>query len=75
MEDCYFLRGKNHCACLTVGKCTEPDTCSFYKTKEQYVQELDASILRCREKELCHRCPYTTYNQPCRLSTEPRVSE
>lgn len=74
MGDCHFKRYKGECAVLTVGKCTEPETCSFYKTTEQYYQEQDAAIEKCREKGLCHRCAYS-YGKPCKLSTEPKFAE
>lgn len=43
---CFALSERGYCNILTVGKCTEPEKCSFYKTREQLQEEEE----RCRSR-------------------------
>lgn len=46
---CFALSERGFCNILTVGRCTEPEKCKFYKTKEQIQAEEEQS--RCRRRE------------------------
>ena len=68
-EPCHFLKSTGVCSALSVRECYSPETCSFYETHAQYVEELDRSINICRAKNLCKGCEYMP-GRKCKLSTE-----
>lgn len=62
---CYFagLKSKDtySCGILNVNVCSGKDTnCAFYKTKEKYNANRDKAIDRCRNKDICNDCKYTS---------------
>lgn len=46
---CFALSERGYCNILTVGKCTEPEKCKFYKTREQVQEQEERRRSRRRE--------------------------
>lgn len=67
-EPCHFHNKGGICTALDC-KCDGlSQSCGFYKTDADFINESDFAILRCRQKELCPRCKYR--NKQCLLSSE-----
>ena len=46
---CFALSEQGYCNILTIGRCTEPERCKFYKTRERVQDEEERSRNRRRE--------------------------
>lgn len=68
-EICYHCHEGNSCFILENTPCNGTKTsCHFYKTKEKFERDSDASIITCRERGLCDKCSYMKV--PCKTTTE-----
>lgn len=72
MERCYFakegFKGDYNCSAITDQCEGFNPACKFYKTKEQYINQRDKAIDRCRGIGKCHGCEYR--KTPCQKSDE-----
>lgn len=66
-ENLCWAAKENGCAILKKMDC---DKCSFFKTKQDYLDDNDKSILCCREKGICDSCKYQSVKSKCKLSYE-----
>ncbi|MDE6425645.1 MAG: hypothetical protein K2K89_05875 [Ruminococcus sp.] len=66
------IRGLYRCIAITADKCNGFDRkCSFYKSEDRHISDMDKAIDICRKKGICKTCKYQNGN-PCKKSTEGR---
>lgn len=60
-DKCVFFSGDGWCSALVETRCTGylPEFgCSFYKTEEKYIDDINKSVMLNRKKGNCIQCKY-----------------
>ncbi|MCC8136236.1 MAG: hypothetical protein LIO40_06165 [Ruminococcus sp.] len=65
-NECYFLREGGSCSALSHTKCTDPESCSFFKTHRQYLLDRNRAVLLNRASGYCENCEYVKH--PCGIT-------
>lgn len=68
-KTCHFYCTNGFCRVLSETRCDgERPGCTFYKTRKQYLQDLDDAIMLNRKRGNCSKCKYR--ENRCMLAKE-----